>query len=290
MIKMKSSKVINKEKSKDKLEKIKSKYILQLVLDNLTKRKLLEVIKYNKKLQKRKNITINDYKDYLLIYSPIEVEIIPAKNKYGKFININNGDEIYFHIYFNNNKKEIKRDYLKENEHIKKIKVIIDYQIMSFEDLFENCKCIESIYFKKFKRNNIINMCGMFYKCLSLQKLNLSNFNTSNVTNMESMFSGCIALQKLNLSRFNTNNVTDMSGMFYWCLSLIELNLSNFNTVNVTSMSYMFYNCISLKELDLSNFNTNKVIQINYMFYQCSAELVNKIKDQYKNINKNAFL
>ena len=43
------------------------------------------------------------------------------------------------------------------------IKIIIDYQIKSFELLFYECKCIESINFKKFYRNNINNMENMFY-------------------------------------------------------------------------------------------------------------------------------
>ena len=35
-------------------------------------------------------------------------------------------------------------------EEIKIIKIIIDYQVKSFEKLFYNCDCIESIYFKNF--------------------------------------------------------------------------------------------------------------------------------------------
>ena len=65
---------------------------------------------------------------------------------------------MYFHIYFHNNNEEIKRNYLNENENVKKIKIIIDYQIKSFENLFKICKCVEYIYFKKFYRNNINNM------------------------------------------------------------------------------------------------------------------------------------
>ena len=41
---------------------------------------------------------------------------------------------------------------------VSKINIIIDYQVTSFNDLFYNCKCIEPIYFKKFYRNNIIDM------------------------------------------------------------------------------------------------------------------------------------
>ena len=57
-------------------------------------------------------------------------------------------------IYFNNNKDEIKRNFINKDEEIKII-IIIDYQIKSFEKLFYDCECIESINFKKFYRNNI---------------------------------------------------------------------------------------------------------------------------------------
>ena len=36
-----------------------------------------------------------------------------------------------------------------------KNKIIIDYQVKSFKDLFFLCECIESINFKKFYRNNV---------------------------------------------------------------------------------------------------------------------------------------
>ena len=154
-------------------------------------------------IQKRINININDYKLSSEIYSSIEIEVIPANNKYGQFINfIDKEKEIYYHIYFNYNKEEIKRNYLKENEEIKIIKIIIDYPVKSFMKLFYKCKCIESIYFKKFSRNNIQNMCAMFYKCSSLKELNITKFNTNNVTDMSLMFFECPLLKELNLSNF----------------------------------------------------------------------------------------
>ena len=67
-----------------------------------------------------------------------------------KFINIDEEDEIYYHIYFNDNKEEIKRYYLYINENVIKIRIIIDYQIKSFKELFYYCKCFKSINFKKF--------------------------------------------------------------------------------------------------------------------------------------------
>ena len=289
---------------------------MQQLFNILFKKKSLNIIKYNKNIKDRINISIKDYKEYSEIYSSIEIEIKPTKNKYSKFININKENEIYYHIYFNNNKKEIKRNYLNKNENIEIIKIIIDYQIKSFEGLFKNSECIEYISFKKFHRNNINNMSGMFYGCSSLKELNLSNFNTNNVTYMDGMFFGCSLLKELNLSNFNINNITYMNGMFHGCSSLKKLNLSNFNTNNIINMRFMFNGCSSLEELNLSNFNTNNVIYMNSMFNGCSSlkelnlsnfntnnvtnmecmfdgcskELKNKIKSDYKNIKEEAFL
>ena len=122
----------------------------------------LNIIKYNENIKKRINININDYKEYSEKYSSIEIEIKPVNNKYGKFISINEDEEIYYHIYFNNNEEEIQRNYINEDEEIKIIRIKIDYQVKSFEYLFSRCDCIESLYFKKFYRNNIINIRSMF--------------------------------------------------------------------------------------------------------------------------------
>ena len=217
-----TSKENNKENESAKpnpiTEKIKSDYFLQKLYDNTTKNKKLEIAKYNKKIQNRINLSVKDYKKYSETFTPIEIEIIPTKGKYGKFININENDEndkLNYHIYFNNNKKEIKNKYeIEEEDKVTKIKIIIDYQIKSFKKLFFWHECIESINFKKFYRNNI--------------------------TDMSYMFCGCSSLKQLNLTNFNTNNITDMSWMFSVCSSLTKLNLTNFNTINVTNMRYMF--------------------------------------------------
>ena len=296
---------------KNMFENLKSRYILQKLFGNLGRKKLLDVIKYNENIKKRININIDDYKEYL----SIEIEIIPKMNEYCKIININD-DEKYYHIYFNDNKEEIKRNYINENDRVRKIKIILDSEIKSFSKLFYWCECIESINFKNFLRknitdmddmfcrcsslkelnlknfntNNVINMKDIFYRCSSLKKLNLNNFNTINVINMSYMFNGCSSLKKLNLNNFNTINVTNMSYMFYRCSSLKELNLNNFNTNNVTNMSYMFYGCSSLKQLNLNNFNTINVTNMTYMFSECSDELKKKIKAKYKNIREEAFI
>ena len=78
---------LNQIKLKGVLKDVKSNYILKKIFYNLTKGKFLNIIKYNKKLKKRLNININDFKEYSEIFSTIEIEIIPIKNKDCEFIN-----------------------------------------------------------------------------------------------------------------------------------------------------------------------------------------------------------
>ena len=118
-------------------EKIKSRYILSKIYDNMTKKKKLEIVKYNKKIQSRINLSVKDYKEYSETFTPIEIEIIPAKGKYGEFIKVNKNDKLFYHIYFNDNKEEIKNKYsIKKKDKVTKIKIIIDYQVKSFQKLF----------------------------------------------------------------------------------------------------------------------------------------------------------
>ena len=154
--------------SKNFLGNIKNKNILKKIFNIILRKKYLGIINYSKKIQNKLSLSINDYKEYSQIFSSIEVEIIPIKNKYEEFINIYDNSE-YYHIYFDDKKEEIKRNYLTENDKIKKIKVVIDHQIKSFKKLFDNCKNIESIYFKKFFRTNITGMSHMFNECSSLK-------------------------------------------------------------------------------------------------------------------------
>ena len=123
----------NKVESKDIFKNLKSDFFLQKIFYNLLKKKSLDIIKYNNNIKKRINISIKDYKEYSEIYSPIEIEIKPVINEYGDFINMNE-NKIYYHIYFNDNKEEIKRNFLKENENVEKLKIIIDYQINHLRD------------------------------------------------------------------------------------------------------------------------------------------------------------
>ena len=102
--------------SVNKFNNIKNDYFLQLLFSHLDRKRFLYMVKYNKNIKERINININDYKEYSEKYSSIEIEIKPVNNKYGKFINIKKEEEIYYHIYFDNNEEEIKRKYINFDE------------------------------------------------------------------------------------------------------------------------------------------------------------------------------
>ena len=143
--------VRHKQKNKNILNSIKSIYILKQILDNIHIKKSFEIIKYNKNIQNVLDISLNDYKNL----TDIEIDIIPNKKGYKckcNFINIvNEEDKKYFHIYFNNKKEEIKRDYIeKDEENIRKIKVIINYQVKSFYKLFDGCQLLNQLVSKNF--------------------------------------------------------------------------------------------------------------------------------------------
>ena len=56
---------ISQKKSKDIFKNLKSDYFLIKLFDNLEKKKLLDIVKYNKNIKNGININNNDYKEYL---------------------------------------------------------------------------------------------------------------------------------------------------------------------------------------------------------------------------------
>ena len=102
---MNSSCKLSKEKSqsnniesKDIFKNLKNDYFLQKLFNNLLKKKFLDIIKYNKNIKERINISIKDYKEYSEIYSSIEIEIKPIINNYGKFIDMKEKIRKYYHV------------------------------------------------------------------------------------------------------------------------------------------------------------------------------------------------
>ena len=72
--KVQDKKAENSEsESKADLENVKSDYFIQKIFDYFKRLKVLQIIQCNKKIQKRLNININDYKYYSENLTPIEI-------------------------------------------------------------------------------------------------------------------------------------------------------------------------------------------------------------------------
>ena len=307
------------------LMNIKSLFILKKILSFNEEIKNLKIIKYNKELQKKLGITIEKYKNS----GKIEIVIIPNKEeikylkifeKYKdariKFINYNIKDEPYFHIYFDYNAKEEKRNYINKDDNISKIKIIIDHHVKSIMELFFETSYMKEIKFIKFNRNdfrrftymfnlssdlvdldiskliteNATNMNGMFRDCTSLIRLDLSNIKTCKVKDMSNLFKGCKRLTYLDLSSFDTSNVKHMTGMFHGCYNLNIIILNNFDTSNVIDMQDMFYSCKSLDDIDISHFNLENVKSMRGMFSYINDNLRFKVKQQNSGLKEEAFI
>ena len=74
------------------------------------------------------NIDINTYSH---LYYDIMIELEPAC-EYGNIINTYDKNLSYFHIYFNDSEEEKKSFIWLEKDKIKKINLIIDYEVKSF--------------------------------------------------------------------------------------------------------------------------------------------------------------
>ena len=84
--------------SRTNFDNLKSDYFLPKIFEYTTEKKFLEILKCSKKLQKRLNLNINDYKKYSQYYSSIELTLILVNYKYDKFINIPEAKREYYHI------------------------------------------------------------------------------------------------------------------------------------------------------------------------------------------------
>jgi len=102
---------VDQIKTKHILDNLQCDFFLEKLFNNLHKKKSFELIKYNNQIKERLHLNMNDYRKFCELYSSIEIEILPIKDEYSKFINMKYDDK-YYHIYFDDYKEEIKRNYL----------------------------------------------------------------------------------------------------------------------------------------------------------------------------------
>ena len=123
----------NKTFSQNILNDIKNKFILKKIFNNIEKKRILHIIQFNKNLQNKLSITLDDYKkECKIIFEifPSQKSLISESNDSNIFLNyFNEESKPYYHIYFNDNEEEVKRNYFNGTDKISKIKVVIDNEI-----------------------------------------------------------------------------------------------------------------------------------------------------------------
>ena len=160
---------MNENNKKLIFENIKSDYILKKIFNNLSEKKLLNIIRYNKYIQNRIKKDISSFRNFSLI----EIELTLKVEKEREFINyiLNEKEQLNYHIFLNDDKEELKRIYITKKDNAQKAKIIIEPLVHSFTELFKFC-CIKTINFTKCNQSNITDMSSMFSDCASLEEVN----------------------------------------------------------------------------------------------------------------------
>ena len=99
---------------------IKSSFVLKIIFGFLNECKKLNIIKNNKKLQKRLNVNQNDYSTIITIK-----HIENRKNEFCfEFFDKSNFCDEEIYLYNKTNDKEVKNSSIKTNDNIKYIEII----------------------------------------------------------------------------------------------------------------------------------------------------------------------
>ena len=226
---------------------IKSKNNLRKLFNQLTTLQKLRIIRQNKKIQNKLNISKKDYEEYcttIIEIVPYAISILEAQSKYINIIN--NIDKKYIHIFFDDSKDETHVEYLTNTDNVKKIKIIIDKEIKSFFRLFSQCKCIKRFKLSYCKRKDLPSMKYMFDECSSLEEIEMDRDVDFSATDMSYMFNNCSSLKKVDMPNVRAYTVKTLNNIFQGCKSLVQLNISRLNTDQVTDMAHVFDGCSRL--------------------------------------------
>jgi len=273
------------------LNKIKSSYNLKELFSFVGEKIELQLLKYNKFLQKRLDLTLKDYETFknIIINLKFDVEYVnKLRNEYKELKkkidnkNYDNEDQKKkLNSELNNKEHELKKNrfmglpFFNLYKEFIKIYYIRDQdkseeaENSAFYNFFED-KPIPDIKICIDKNGNITDCFSMFANCETIKEIEFVKFYTKDVTSMRHMFYLCSHLRHLDLSNFDTSNVTTMFGLCKKCYSLESFKISEkFITSKVDDMQYLFEDCNNLVEVDLHYLDTSNIDNFSYMFNQC---------------------
>ena len=229
------------------LNNIKSKIILNIVFDKLKRQIKLKILKYNKFLQNRLYININDFHDFHLVKELNEKFNLNIENDYVERINLyyrKFGDEIL--DYFN--KIEFKK--LKElNLSLNNLSDINQLEKAKLENLkildlgdnrIKDISILEKVNFKELKElylyNNGISDIKILEK-VKFEKLELLNLSHNNLTNIGVL--GKVNFKELKILNLFDNNISDieiLGKVQFPKLEMLYLNKNKIDTIKYSKI------------------------------------------------------
>ncbi len=118
----------------------------------------------------------------------------------------------------------------------------------SFQELFSDCRNLESIDVHNILNAGVHNVSLMFSWCDKLINVNLVGADTSNVWNFSTMFHCCQSIEEIDISTFDTSKGTTFSGMFQDCYKLRTIYASSdMSMASKESDENMFDGCHSIR-------------------------------------------
>ena len=124
--------------------------------------------------------------------------------------------------------------WFEKKDKIKTVSFLDEIRPIRMNAWFANCVNLESFEnMSNLNTSNVFDMNDVFYNCKKLNTLDLSNFDTRNVKNMEGLFVNCTNLKTIYVSdKFITSSATGKN-MFNGCTSIVGGNETIYNPLKV---------------------------------------------------------
>ena len=248
------------------LKNIKSKYILETLLQYINKKTYMEIIKYNKRLMSKSSLTKYDYQKYFFnsIITPFYLDNISLLQKY----------------FDEKTLEKLKSEWDEQNE-------LIDNNYKTKTDI--NKKEVESKIIKIKKHNE-----STLNKLVKSKTPNIIELNISDIDKIKMPCSILLNIQKLILKNISIKFISDESNislnrLIYLKMKNISVKKDKIIKIKMNNLKYLY---ITIKNVDIENHNNalfyyefySEIFGFNFI-----KTLLGKLGDNEKECSKELF-
>lgn len=138
------------------------------------------------------------------------------------------------------------------------------------QNAFTSCTSIQTINFRGWKMNSLIDASGMFFNCECANTLLMDEFTGLSLLNADEMFRDCQKLQQIDLPKLVASNLQSIDGMFNNCNSAKTISIPLFKGDNVITAKNCFSTCVNLTSLQIPQFTGRSLEDAVQMFRDCN--------------------